>query len=132
MENKKLQELQRNGQSIKYEKEYIRKNGTRVPIELLVHLVKNDDGSPKFYYSFITEITERKKSEKLNQELFKSEKHLREKLQLSNEELKALTEELRISNKELKKQGNNLLKINQNLEESEEKFLKAFHAKLQP
>lgn len=128
MENKKLQELQRNGKSIKYEKEYIRKDGTRVPIELLVHLVKNGDGSPKFYYSFITDITERKKSVKLNQKLFKSEKQLKEELQLTNEEFQALTEELRVSNKELKEQGNNLLRINQNLKESEEKFLKAFHA----
>ncbi|MGB9200408.1 PAS domain S-box protein [Methanobacterium sp.] len=63
MENEKLEELQRTDQPIKYEKEYIRKDGTRVPIELLVHLVKNEDGTPKYYYSFITDITERKKAE---------------------------------------------------------------------
>ena len=63
MENEKLVELQRTGQPVRYEKEYIRKDGTRVPIELLVHIVKNEDGTPEYYYSFITDISERKKSE---------------------------------------------------------------------
>ena len=63
MENEKLKELQRTGQPVKYKKEYIRKDGSRVPIELLVHLVKNRDNTPKYYYSFITDISERKKAE---------------------------------------------------------------------
>ena len=71
MEQEKLGELQRTGQPIKYEKEYIRKDGTRIPIELLVHLVRNEDGSPKYYYSFITDITERKEREMLSDALNK-------------------------------------------------------------
>jgi two-component system, chemotaxis family, sensor kinase Cph1 len=63
MEQEKLEELQDSGQPVRYEKEYIRKDGTRVPIELLVHLVRNEDGTPKYYYSFITNITRRKKAE---------------------------------------------------------------------
>ena len=63
MENEKLEELQRTGQPVRYEKEYIQKDGSHVPIELLVHLVKNEDGTPEYYYSFITDITERKKAE---------------------------------------------------------------------
>ena len=63
MEKKKLEKLQKTGQPIRYEKEYIRKDGTRVPIELLVHLIRNEDGTPQYYYSFITDITERKKAE---------------------------------------------------------------------
>ena len=35
----KLDELHRTGQPSRYEKGYIRKNATRVPIELLIHLV---------------------------------------------------------------------------------------------
>ena len=69
MENEKLEELQTTDQSIKYEKEYIRKDGSRVPIELLVHLVKNNDDTPKYYYSFITDITERKKAENKQEKL---------------------------------------------------------------
>ena len=63
MENEELEELQRTGKPVKYEKEYIRKDGIRVSIELLVHLVKNRDNTPKYYYSFITDISERKKAE---------------------------------------------------------------------
>jgi PAS domain S-box-containing protein len=64
MENEILEELQRTGQPVRYEKEYIKKDGTRVPIELLVHIVKNKDETPEYYYSFITDISERKKAEK--------------------------------------------------------------------
>jgi PAS domain S-box-containing protein len=62
-ERGKLEELQRTGQPVRYEKEYLRKDGTRVPIELLVHLVKDRQGQP-FYYSFLTDLTERKRAEK--------------------------------------------------------------------
>ena len=87
MENEKLLELQRTGQPVRYEKEYIRKDGTRVPIELLVHIVKNDNDTPEYYYSFITDISERKVSEKRNQELLEKEQQLTEELTVSNEEL---------------------------------------------
>jgi PAS domain S-box-containing protein len=59
----KLEEQTRTGRPIHYEKEYIRKDGTRVPIELLVHLVKDAEGKPLYYYSFITDITARKQAE---------------------------------------------------------------------
>ena len=48
LERQKLEELHRSGQPVRYEKEYIRKDGTRVPIELLVHLVKNAGGKPEY------------------------------------------------------------------------------------
>jgi PAS domain S-box-containing protein len=60
IERDKLAELQRTGVPVRYEKEYIRKNGTRVPIELLVHLMTDSEGKPQFYYSFVNDITERK------------------------------------------------------------------------
>jgi PAS domain S-box-containing protein len=63
IERKKLEELNRSGQPVLYEKEYIRKDGSRVPIELLVHLVKNAEGKPQYYFSFITDITERKRAQ---------------------------------------------------------------------
>ena len=87
MENEKLEELQRTGQPIRYEKEYIRKDSTKVPIELLVHIVKNKDGKPKYYYSFITDITERKHAEQYKQEMLEKEKRITEELQSANEEL---------------------------------------------
>ncbi|MGA2225254.1 MAG: PAS domain S-box protein [Syntrophobacteraceae bacterium] len=64
-EQQRLEELNRTGNPIRYEKEYIRKDGTRVPIELLVQLVTDSDGKPECYYSFLTDITERKQAEKV-------------------------------------------------------------------
>ena len=64
IEQEKIDYLNHTGQPIRYEKEYIRKDGTRVPIELLVHLMTDSEGKPEYYYSFITDITERKQAEK--------------------------------------------------------------------
>jgi len=50
-------------QPVRYETEYVRKDGTRVPLELLVHLVKDAEGRPEYYYSFLTDITGRKRAE---------------------------------------------------------------------
>jgi len=63
IEQEKLEALRRSGQPVRYEKDYIRKDGTRVPIELLVHLMNDAEGKPAYYYSFITDITERKRLE---------------------------------------------------------------------
>jgi PAS domain S-box-containing protein len=62
-EQKQLAELKRTGQPVRYEKEYIRKDGSRVPIELLVHLARDERGQPGYYYAFITDITGRKRVE---------------------------------------------------------------------
>jgi PAS domain S-box-containing protein len=63
IEQAKLEELQHNQQAIRYEKEYYRKDGTRVPIELLVEMVSDEAGRPLHYYAFITDLTERKQAE---------------------------------------------------------------------
>ena len=65
MEKQKLDELHRTRQPIRYEKEYIRKDGSRLPIELLVHIALDTEENPKYYYSFINDITERKQAEKI-------------------------------------------------------------------
>ncbi len=64
MESEKLAELVKTGQPVRYQKEYIRKDNSRVPIELLVHLVRGEDGEAEYYYSFLTDITDRQKAEK--------------------------------------------------------------------
>jgi PAS domain S-box-containing protein len=64
VEREKLSELLHTGQSIRYEKEYIRKNGTRVPVEVLANLKTDIAGKPELYYGFMTDITERKQAER--------------------------------------------------------------------
>ena len=63
-EKQKLDELHRTGEPVRYEKEYIRKDGSRVPIELLVHLAHDDEGGIAYYYSFLNDTTERKRAER--------------------------------------------------------------------
>ncbi len=58
-----LAELLATGQPVRYEKEYFRKDGSRVPVELLVHLRRDEEGQPSLFYAFITDITERKRAE---------------------------------------------------------------------
>jgi PAS domain S-box-containing protein len=59
----KLAELHRTGKPIRYEKEYIRKDGTRLSVEAFVHLVRGEAGQPTYYYAFISDLTERKRAE---------------------------------------------------------------------
>ncbi|NTV45274.1 MAG: PAS domain S-box protein [Chlorobiales bacterium] len=64
LEIEKLEILNTTGEPVRYQKEYIRKDGSRVPVELLVHLIKDNDGNPKYYYAFVTDITSRRHTEK--------------------------------------------------------------------
>ncbi len=58
-----LAELERTGKPVRYQKEYIHKDGRRVPIELLVHVSRDAAGKTQYYYSFVTDISERKRAE---------------------------------------------------------------------
>jgi PAS domain S-box-containing protein len=101
MEQAKLEELRRTGQPVRYEKEYIRKDGTCVPIELLVHLVKDDQGNPLQYYSFLTDISDRKQAEqalaKAKSELERRVAERTAELAQRAAQLRALAGELTIS-----------------------------------
>jgi PAS domain S-box-containing protein len=58
-EKQKLEELTRTGRPVRYEKEYIRKDGSRIPIELIAHVRLDPDGKPELYYTFVTDLSER-------------------------------------------------------------------------
>jgi PAS domain S-box-containing protein len=105
-EQLKREELHSSGNPVRYEKEYLRKDGTRVPVERLVHLIKNEDGTPQYYYSFITDISKRKKAQKQNQKLLENEHQL--------------ASELKASNRALQLQKEYLVKFNLKLQESED------------
>ncbi len=78
VEQQKLEELLNSGRPLRYEKEYIRKDGTRVPVELLVHLATDAEGRPEYYHAFVTDISERKRAEDALRE---SESRVRRKLE---------------------------------------------------
>ncbi len=81
IEKQKLGELHKTGKPVLYEKEYIRKDGSVVPIELLVNETLDDEGKLEYYYSFITDITDRKQIEET---LKKSERSLVEAQHLAH------------------------------------------------
>lgn len=50
-------------QSVLYEKEYIRKDGSIVPVELKAHLLRNSKGEPESMWAVIRDISERRRAE---------------------------------------------------------------------
>ena len=58
-----LKELTRTGLPQRYEKEYIRKDATIVPVELFVHRVVDPGGNLQYFYAFITDISSHRKAE---------------------------------------------------------------------
>ncbi|OPY79488.1 MAG: Sporulation kinase E [Syntrophorhabdus sp. PtaU1.Bin153] len=63
------------GYSDVYQKEYIRKDGTVIPVELRAHLMRNEDGSPVEMWAFVRDITERIRAE---ESLQRYQEHLEE------------------------------------------------------
>ena len=62
-ETERLVEINQSKKSGVYRKEYIRKDGSRVPIEIVVHPFFDDKGFVSHYFGFITDITESRKAE---------------------------------------------------------------------
>ena len=59
------------GYSDIYEKEYSRKDGSTFPTEIQTYLIKDVHGTPCGYWSFVRDITERKKAEEEKEKLEK-------------------------------------------------------------
>ena len=60
IEINKLKQLNKTTKPVTYEKEYIRKDGSIIPIELVVHPKINNKGEIESYFSFVSDISERK------------------------------------------------------------------------
>ncbi len=63
LEARRVQELLRTRSPVVYEKEYIRKDGSRVPVALTVFVVKGTRGKPDALAAVVKDVTERKRAE---------------------------------------------------------------------
>jgi len=80
-----LAELHRTREPQLYAKEYVRKDGRRVPVEINVSLMTSEDDGGDIYYAFVTDVTDR----------LAAEEALREADRRKDEFLATLAHELR-------------------------------------
>ena len=59
-----LEQLRETGQAVRYEKEYIHRDGHLVPVEVVVDLDRDESGTPRGYFAFVTDIADRKLAER--------------------------------------------------------------------
>ena len=59
-----LEALHSTGRSVRYEKEYRRKDGSLVPVEACVDIDRDERGRIRGYFSFVTDASERKLAER--------------------------------------------------------------------
>jgi two-component system, NtrC family, sensor kinase len=58
-----LGRLRATGKAEHYEKEYLRKDGSMVPVEAVVELYRDEHDRPQGFFAFLTDITDRKRAE---------------------------------------------------------------------
>lgn len=86
-----MEELKRSGIPQRYEKEYIRRDGARIVVELLIHVIHGEDGQVQYYYATVSDITSRKRMEEA---LKKQQIELESLVQERTEQLQALVGQL--------------------------------------
>lgn len=69
------------GKSEVYEKEYIRKDGRSIPVELRIFLISDDEGKPTATWAIVRDITIRKKTEQEREDMLAALKRSNEDLQ---------------------------------------------------
>ncbi|MFH1138481.1 MAG: PAS domain S-box protein [Pseudomonadota bacterium] len=62
VEQEKISDLKLTGNPTRFEMEYIRKNGARIPVEIFANLVPTGDYTAGVFFAFISDISERKKA----------------------------------------------------------------------
>lgn len=87
VEAKQVAQVLATGEAVRYQKEYRRKDGFIVPIELVAGVYRTDAGQPQFFYAFVTDISERKGGEEV---LRQSEEFNRSLIESSQDCIKTL------------------------------------------
>jgi len=59
-----LERLHSSGRSVRYEKEYLRKDGSLIAVEAVVDVDRDESGEIRGYFSFVTDASERKQAER--------------------------------------------------------------------
>ncbi|MCX5685067.1 MAG: PAS domain-containing sensor histidine kinase [Planctomycetota bacterium] len=95
------EQIMKRGYSDVYEKEYRRKDGTVIPVELRAFLLRDPADNPASIWGIIRNITERKRAEEAQRQKTEELAAVNEELATANEELATTNEELAVTNEEL-------------------------------
>jgi PAS domain S-box-containing protein len=68
LEKAALARIDATGEPQRFEKEFVRPDGVRVPVEVLRHGHRGADGRMEYYYAFLTDITERRAAQRRDAE----------------------------------------------------------------
>ena len=94
----------RDRRPVRYEKEYVRKDGAVLPVEAFVQPIFDAAGELVHYRSFMTDISQRKRAQQERRSAELERERLLEDSQTQAEELQNQGEELRLQNEELRAQ----------------------------
>jgi len=89
-----LVSLNASGEPQRYEKQCWRKDGSLVPVEVLAHLYRDEEGRPSCYYSFVTDLSERKGAEAFAERAQADRERLLGELRQQRDFLNTVTENL--------------------------------------
>ena len=92
-EAEKLNELAAGAGPACYQKEYLHKDGTLVPVDLLVDAVRDASGEPAYFYAFVTDLSDRARAEAALGESEERYRRLFENNPLLNITLRAVRDE---------------------------------------
>ncbi len=105
-----LKKAVRDRRPVRYEKEYVRKDGSLVPVEAFVQPVFDASGALVHYRSFMTDISRRKATQQERRRAESERRRLFEEARTQAEELQAQGEELRLQNEELVAQRDEIVR----------------------
>ena len=98
-ESNMLEKLTQNNDVIRYEKEYIHKDGHIIPVEIVVKARFNEQGDIDHFIGFVNDITERKIAE---DKLIRLNKELEQGIELQTKELSNLSYRLGLATRNAK------------------------------